>query len=179
MLKWWQLFYQEHFGTLIDVIKIRIPDRPKDGKWRLLIVAQGLANNQVYAVLEKHFTCQNYVGDLNKGIPVNERDPKDGAYAIWVRDVVEADECHKNKSANMVKEVGLKTETLLERMIHELVYFLETKDHLDIQNWTLCFGSRDSGSSVPRASWYGDEFRVDWGDVYDQYDYLRPREVIS
>jgi hypothetical protein len=42
----------------------------------------------------------------------------------------------------MIKEAGLKTETLLERMLHELVFFSETRKHLDVNNLTFCCGSR-------------------------------------
>ena len=182
MIGWWEAFYKKHFGINVSLSGIQIPDRPAVGKWRLLILVPGLTNNCVYDVLQKHFTCWRYTEDLDAGVPVNERDPsKIGAYAIWVRDVIEADDCHKNKSANMVaaERPVLKTETLLERMIHELVYFLETDGHLDTSNWTLCSGSRGAGGDVPCACWYGGKFQIDWFYAGYWNDGLRPREVIS
>ena len=179
--KGWESFYWNHFRIRIDFSKIRIPVRTLEQMRefiRSLVIAQGLTNNQVYDACQKHFPCSRYTEDLDKGVPTSERDPKNGSYFIWVRDTVEADEVHKNKSANMIRTEGLKTETLLERMIHELKYFLETGKHLDVANWTLCSGSRNSGGDVPGAYWYGGKFRVDWGCTGGRGDGLRSREAI-
>ena len=173
----WREFYRKNFGIELEK-EIKIPEK-KEGFDRLIIVVKGLTNNTVYDTCAKHFPCWRYAEDLNKAVPTSERDPKNGTYAIWVRDVIEADEVHKSKSAEMIKKEGLKTETLLERMLHELVYFLETKGHLDIQNVTLCSGSRDSDGGVPDAGWCGDGFGVCWGSTDNSYEGLRSREVIS
>jgi hypothetical protein len=180
-VKQWQTFYRKAFDLAMDT-SVKIPERTEAQEkthTRLLIITQGLTSNQVFDACAKRFRCWRHTDDLNSGVPTNERDPKNGAYAIWVRDTVEADECHRNKSANMVQEEGLKTETLLERMLHELKYFLETGKHLDIQNVTLCSGSRLSDGYVPSARWRGDKFRVYWNYVDNRSDDLRPREVIS
>ncbi len=172
-------FYRKHFG--IELGDVKIPEKtPKQAEFsRLIVVAEGLTNNQVYDACRKRFKCYRYSDDLNESVPTSERDPKNGSYAIWVRDPVEADEIHKNKSAEMIKKENLKTETLLERMLHELVYFSETGNHLDVNNWTLCSGSRYSDGNVPFADWDDSRFRVSWTYVRDRCDGLRCREVIS
>ena len=177
----WREFYRKHFGIELGE-EIKIPERNDEQKKefvRLLIVAKGLTNNIVYDACKKNFPCYKYAENLDKDVPTNERDPKNGTYAIWVRDVVEADEVHKSKSANTVKQENLKTETLLERMLHELVYFLETKKHLDIQNVTICSASRDSDDYVPDANWHSDGFDVLGYDTVDSNGSLCCREVIS
>ena len=175
----WSAFYQKYFGLTTDFLGLKIPPKPTDGKWRLLVIRQGLTNNQAYSACEKQFACYRYTVNLDKVVSTNERDPKDGSYAIWVRDTVEADPVHKNKSANMVKDAGLQTETLLERMLHELVYFSETGKHLDVTNVTLCSGSRISGGGVPYADWRDGQFRVSWYYADGRGGYRRSREVVS
>ena len=177
VLQDWKQFYKKYFGIELPN-GIKIPTK-KDGFNRLLVIAKGLTNNSVYAACEKHFPCFRYNNDLDTAVPTNERDPKNGSYAIWVRDEIEADEVHKDKSVNMIKEEKLKTQTLLERMLHELVYFLESKKHLDIQNWTLCSGSRDSDGRVPGAGWDDGQFYVRWDSVDFRVGSLRSREVVS
>ncbi len=178
----WVTFYREYFFFRPDFSGLKIPERTDEQKkefTRLLVIAKDITNNHVYRTCQKQFICLSYADNLDEAVPTNERDPKNGLYAIWVRDTVEADKVHKNKSADMIKQANLTTETLLERMIHELVFFSETGKHLDVKNATLCSGSHYSGGDVPRARWYDDLFRVGW-DVTDyRDDDLRSREVVS
>ena len=43
--------------------------------------------------------------------------------------------------------------TLLERLLFELGYFLATNRQLDVENGTLCSGSRDSDGDVASVDW--------------------------
>lgn len=181
-VKLWESFYQKVFNLTVNLSGVKIPERTAKQKrefTRLIIVACGLTQNQVYKACEDRFPCYRYAQDLDTAIPTNEREPKNGSYAIWVCDTVEADKIHRNKSADMIREEGLKTETLLERMLHELKFFTETSKHLDVNNVTLCSGSRRSDGDVPGGGWNGDEFGVGWYGADDRDVYLRPREVIS
>jgi len=165
----------------VDFSEIKIPKRTeaeKGGFTRLIIVLQGLSLNNVYDACQRHFKCWRYTEDLDWAIIKNER-INTISYAIWVRDTVEADEVHKNKSAEMIKKENLKTETVLERMIHELKYFLESGKHLDIRNVTLCSGSRDSDGCVPDIDWDGGEFGMSWCSTGKRGGNIRFREVIS
>jgi len=174
----WERFYRKSFDLRVDFSSVPIPPKP-EGFDRLIVVARGLTLNQVYDVLAKHFPCWRYAEDLDKAIPNNDRYPNTGAYAIWVRDRVEADEENKNLSANDLASQNHKGITLLERMIYEFKCFDETGQHLDTQNWTLCSGSRFSGGGVPGAYWHDGRFEVGWYCPDDSSDRLRSRSVVS
>lgn len=66
---------------------------------------------------------------------------------------IEADENLKNLSADDLKKKKIKGITLRERLLLELQYFKTTGEHLDIDNITLCSGSRYSDGSVPDVYW--------------------------
>lgn len=65
---------------------------------------------------------------------------------------IEADPEMANKSADELGEPE-KYITIRERLLMELQYFKETGQHLDLENVTLCAGSRYAGGSVPRVYW--------------------------
>jgi len=174
----WRIFYQKFFGTDIDFSSIRIPEK-QPGFDRLIVVAQGLTLNQVYGKCAENFPCSRYIDDLDKAITQNDRNPIKGSYAIWVRDRIKADEELKNLSANDLKKKNILGITLLEHLLYGLKYWVETGKHLDIQNWTLCAGSRDSGGGVPSGRWYGDRLGVSWDDPDYRYVGLRARAAVS
>lgn len=171
----WQEFWSQH-GFQINPAGIIIPARRKEFD-RLLVIPQGLTNNQAYELCAKQFACWRYMDDLDK--IQNDRNPNTGTYAVWVRDCVEADEELKNLSANQIAQQRIIGITLLEREVYELKCYSETNNHLDQKNWTLCSGSRDPGGGVPNAFWLDAEFRVDWCNPADANDSLRCREVVS
>ena len=103
----------------------------------------------------------------------------DQDYAIWVRDRVEADEELKNKSADDLKASGTNCIILEERLMLEFFYYWKNKSHLDIQNVTLCAGSRYSDGGVPCVSWYGDGLLVGWFGRAGANGYLRARQAVS
>ena len=175
----WFHFYKEHFGLEPNFATLNIPEQ-RAGFTRLIVVAQGVTIQQVYDKCKQLFGTWKYTDNsLDQAVPTNDRDTKNGHYAIWIRDRVEADEELKNKSANDLKKANTPGITLLERLLLELKYFKETGKHLDIENWTLCSGSRRSDGNVPYVFWDGVKLGVDWYYVDDAYDYLRAREVVS
>jgi hypothetical protein len=169
----WQVFYRCDFSD------INIPAQ-KEGFTRLVIVAQGMDLQRAFSKCKQMFPSGKYGGgSLDTAVPTNDRDSKNGSYAIWMRDRVEADEELSNKSANDLKQESIKGITLLERLLLELKYFGETGKHLDLKNWTLCSGSRYSDGSVPCVYWGVGKLEVD-GDTVDFRDpRLRSREVVS
>lgn len=180
-VKQWEIFYREVFDITDDFSQVKLPER-KEGFNRLIIVTKGLTMNRVYDACAKRFTCWRYSDDLDASVIENDRDAnRNGTYAIWVRDVVEADENLKNLSSNNIKKQKIKGVTLMERMLHELKYFLETGKHLDFDNITLCTGSRYSDGGVPNVYWYRDERRlyVSWRHAGRRYDALRSRQAVS
>lgn len=92
----------------------------------------------------------------------------------WVQ---EADEELKNLSAEDLKKTGIQCITLRERLIMEKMWFDKMGTHLDIDNWTLCAGSRYADGDVPFVRWYGDELYVYGDGPRDAYGGLRARAV--
>lgn len=174
----WRKFYQKHFSMELNFADVIVPDKPMEGTWRLLIIAQGLTMNQVYDSMSKAFKCWRYNDDLDAKVPKNIRDTKT-AYAIWVRDGVEPDEKYLGKSTNQADPDMTIGQILLERMIHEIVFFDETGNHLDIKGVTFCTGSRHSDGYVPGVHWYDGKVRVYWCSLdYSDSDYGL-REAVS
>src|SRR3989344_8143116 len=177
-LEAWRKIYHDHFG--IELGSVVIPAHRK-GFDRLIVVAYGITTQQAYDICEKLFPCWKSTDrNLDEAIQTNDRMPTGGTYAFWVRDRIEADEELKNLSANDLSSQGIATETVLERELHEIVYFLETGGkHLDIKYTTLTAGSRSDGGDVPDAFWDDGEFGVDvdWCGPDDAGDGLRGRQV--
>ncbi|HEV8666227.1 MAG TPA: hypothetical protein VN665_00050 [Candidatus Paceibacterota bacterium] len=173
---WWEQFYLKHFDLTVDLLALHIPAKPAYA-CRAIVIVPGITNNQVFDACTKAFKTWRYDSDLNTVCDIVKR--PEGPYVVWVRDVVEADDKMKNKSAKDIEVAGTNTLTLKERMILELAYFDETGKHLDIDNWTLCAGSRDSGGRVPHVHWNDDKLHVGWTYVDDRDSYLRARVAAS
>src|SRR3989338_5454483 len=170
----WQKFW-ERMGIGADLRNVKILKKPK-GFDRLLV--NPLTPQKAYDLCESKskFKCWKYSSEsLDKIIFHEDRSAVDGAYAIWVRERVEADEENKNRSANDLAKAKFSGITLTERLVYELKLHDETGKHLDISNWTLCSGSRDSGGDVPSVGWSGhdSEMRVSRARPSDAGDGLR------
>jgi hypothetical protein len=175
----WFSFYRDVFGLETDFSSLRIPER-KECFDCLIVVAQGMTPQKLYDKCKELFLCWKYTDRNLDEIITSDRTAKDGPYAVWVRDGVEADEELKNLSVNQLKSMNISGITLEERLLLELKLFKKTGKHLDIQNWTLCAGSRDSDGGVPFVSWDGgSELRVFWYDSGGASDGLRARAAVS
>jgi len=178
LLYTWQSFYHQVFGAEVDCFGIDIPER-QDGFDRLLVIAEGMTPQRLYDKCVELFSCWKWTDDNLDEVVSSERTAKSGAYAIWVRDRVEADEELKNISADKLKERNIPGITLEERLIYELKYFKETGKHLDIDNITLCSGSRLSSGGVPLVYWFRSEMRVLWAGPDVRGGGLRARQAVS
>ena len=175
----WQQLYLAEFGLTCDFSSLVIPKWRK-GFDRLIVVAQDLTIEKVFQQCQKHFPCWKYTDrDFDIAVPKNDRTSQAGSYAIWVRDTVEADPERKNCSARYLERKHILGITLLERLLLELKYFLETGKHLDIQNWTLCSGSRRDDGYVPDVYWRDSQLEVTWCSPGFACDFLRSREVVT
>lgn len=176
-IAWWEGFYQKHFGLALDHSMLHVPAKPEYACRPVLVVPQ-INNNQVFDACTKAFKGKawRYEDDLNTVTDIVER--PQGPYVVWVHDTVEADADMANKSAEDIAAAGTNTMTLRERMVLELAYFDETGKHLDIENVTLCAGSRYRGGRVPHAHWLG-EFGVGWCHPRRRYPSLRARVAVS
>lgn len=170
----WQKFYNDVFGLELDFSEVRIPEK-KDGFDRLIVVACGMTPQRLFDKCQEMFPSLKYTDKNLDEFIKSDRTVQNGHYAIWVRDRIEADEENRNLSANDLKERGGDEETLEERELHELKFFKETGRHLDLQNWTLCTGSRNSFGSVPCANCNDGKFKVNWNNPRNHNDNLRSR----
>ena len=173
----WQEFYRG-LGLDCDLSDVVIPDDP-GGFGRVIIMAKGITPQSAYDFCVKNFPCWKYTDKSLDEIVTSERTIQNGAYAIRIRDRVEADEELKNRSANDLKQQGIVGITLEEREIFELKFFKETGKHLDINNWTLCAGSRYCVGYVPLVRWRSDWMLVSWRIPGRAHGRLRSRQAVS
>lgn len=174
----WEVFYREHFRVEKDFSKLSIPKKQK-GFDRLIVVAEGMTPNKIFARLKELMPTSVFKWWDKSDKVISDRMADKEDYAIWVRDRVEADEELKNKSANDLKKEDIPGITLGERLLYELKFFDETGKHLDVDNWTICAGSRGRDGDVPRVHWYDGEVSVNWDGPGHRRDYIRARAVVS
>lgn len=148
----------------------------KEDYWTINI-PKGLTIEQAYKDCQALFSCWRWTDDNFDQI-VNSERTSEKAYSIKVKANIEADENLKNLSADDLKDKSIQGITLLERLVLEKDYFKQTGNHLDVQNITLCSGSRGSGGVVPRVCWGGGKLYVCWYGPDDRSDHLRAREVV-
>ena len=175
----WQEFYRKYFRITVDFSDVIIPEDP-GGFPRVIFIPEGLTFATVIKALREKFKVSLYTEDLDKDVTENIRTP-DKSYAIRVHGRQEADEEWKDTSASQLKEQNVNCVTLMERLVDELKWFDETGEHMDIDNWTLCAGSRYSGGRVPGVGWRSGSrgLRVGWCALGRAGGDLRARQAVS
>jgi hypothetical protein len=122
-----------------------------------------ITEQRLYDSCRERFNCWKYTSNsLDKVVVMNERDPRKGSYVVWFRDRVEADEELSNLSAIELEKMKIPGITLLERVVMEYDYFNRTNGHLDIENMTICSGSRYLCGDLPRVRWDGEKLFFHW-----------------
>jgi len=178
----WLDFYRKEFGLECEPLLVCPEKRhPEVGKsfGRMIVVAQDIRMQCVFDQCQNHFNCHKHTEmELDAVVQSNDRLSASGSFAVWVRDCAEADEEHRYRSANALKQMNIFGITLLERLLYELKYFLETGKHLDVRNITLCSGSIDIEGHVPDVFWDGEKMNVGWFSPDANYGNLRTREVV-
>lgn len=180
VLEGWQKFYQDFFEVDVDLTTIRIPAK-QAGFDRLILIVRGIRLNRVWNIHEelKIPRWQWWSGSLEKAIQASERGSVKTTYALWVRDRQEADEELRNLSAERIANQKINTESLLERLVHGLKYFDETKNHLDVQYVTLCASSRYADGGVPEVCRDGNgHLHVDGSHPTDRCLLVRARQAV-
>jgi len=160
----WQKFYKTQFDWDVDFSQVIIPSLPEFGKWRLIFIAKGMTMNLAFDKASKLFSTWRYNDDLDKAVTTNIRNTQN-SYAIWVQDEVEPDVAYLGKSTRQADPDMNLGITVLEGIILEMKYFLETDNHLNIKGATFCSGSRGSDGNVPGVDWSSGGFRVSWCDL--------------
>lgn len=172
----WQNFYSGLGIDCEELSGVIIPDDP-GGFSRELIMAE-VTPQSSYDLCAELFPCQQWPDENLDKIVISDRDTKNGPYAIRFRDRVEADKELKKLSAGDLKERKISGITLEERLIYELKHFKETGEHLDIDNSTLCAGSRSSRGFVPQVRWSVDVLSVRWVRPDSHFSVLRSRQAV-
>ncbi len=149
--------------------------------WVLPVLKGVTPNKVITAMRELDVQFYLYTDDLNKGVPINDRNPDNGSYLVRFVRTIEADVDLANCSADQLAKNGVKGITLLERLLLELAYFLATGEHLDVKNVTLCSGSRYSDGDVPYVHWSAGhrKVRVSWYSPGNARPFLRARAIVS
>jgi hypothetical protein len=172
----WRWIYQHYFGIELDVTKVKIGKRPK-GLARMLVVATDDLT-KIITVCESLFGMWFWNKEEVLGV-TSIRSCKKGPYVVWMRDCREAGECNRDKRSSDFEQKNCVT--LQERLLFEIVYFLETGKHLDVESVTLCGGSRYSDGNVPGVYWFSGTQTVDvyWYDVGDHDPRCAVRSAVS
>lgn len=175
-LKFWRKLCRVQFEIELDFASVRIP-KQRRGFARLIVVAKGITLDRICSVMGKLGFAP--VGANLDGI-VSDRTAENGSYAIWVRDRQEADEEMKYLSAKDLKERGISGVTIEEHFLHEIAYFfVEFGNHLDVEDATLCSGSRSPDGGVPYVRCGGARVGVRGYDHYCCTGRLRARVAVS
>lgn len=178
----WQLTYRKigmerEYEQALNTLVVRA-ENPQ--LWIVPMVQGVTCNKVVTAYRRDEVQVDPYANDLDAGMS-HDRCLSKGSYLIGFRRTVEADEKNKGKSANILAGENHKGITLPERLVLGYGYYVTTSQHLDIENWTLCSGSRFRDGSVPDVRWRSGSRRVDvhWCGLYSAHDDLRSRSVVS
>jgi hypothetical protein len=152
--------------------------------WWVSVITGVTPNKVVTWFRNRGANVYTHYGDLDDTVSTNDRDPANGSYVVCFRQTIEADSDLVDKSANMLTREGVKGITLLERLLLGMGYFLQTGDHLDKQNITLCSGSCYCGGGVglvPSVDWRVDDCRLYVGacNPDGRAGHLRTRAVVS
>lgn len=137
-----------------------------------------ITSQYIYDCCRERFNCWKcYDESLDNVVTINkDRDPRASAHVDWFRDRKEADKELKNLSAIKLEEMKIPGISLLKREVMEYEYFDRTDGHLDIDNVTLCSGSRCVDGHVPRVDWRGDKMHVYRCIPRHAFDCLRSRQ---
>ena len=139
-----------------------------------------ITTQRLYDICRERFNCWKYTkSSLDKVVVINTRDPRKGSYVGWFRDRFEADEELSNLSAVKLERMKIPGITLLEREVVEYDCFHRTNNHLDIDNMTICSGSRYVCGDVPRACWDGKRFFIHWFFTDGMNPIMRSRQIFT
>lgn len=176
-LKSWVRDYKKA-GIAISASEVIIPPKPQ-GLDRLIVVPNVMKSQAAFELCQKSFPCWKLDEEVSLDkLDQSPRNADNGAYAIWVRDRVEADEELKNRSYDQLQSQSVNIITLCERLLLEWDFFNETGEHLDIENVTLTSSLRSRGG-VFRVRCSGSRLKVDYHDRDDYRGHLRAREAVS
>jgi hypothetical protein len=180
--KWEKYFFKIH-QLKADFSNVIIPKADDDDFPWFVCVPENFSTEQAYSGGKQLYSAWKRTGkvlddilDLSFG-----RDSRRDPYIVRFHASWEADEALKNFSANMIAEKRINTSTLKERLLLGDFLYCEYKKHLDVENITLCSGSRDSDGNVLHVHWNLDHRELPIHRHHPDYadSDLRAREVVS
>jgi hypothetical protein len=148
--KWERIFRK---GSM-DFSDLVVFPRRTGHDWPIL-VPKKMANNKLFAACQEKFQCWKYTDNLDIIGPAQSF-----TTLRWFKKIQEADEDLQNLSADMLLERGTPCVWFQERLWMGLNWFMENRDHLDVQNATLIAGSRGPGGDVPLMNFDGVKINV-------------------
>lgn len=172
-------FYREVYGKK-QIPRVKLPQQRLGFSWGL-IMASFMTPQWLYDCARERIGAWKYdVESLDTLTVKNDRDAsKDGAYALYSRNRIAADEEHKGKSADAIQAANISGMTLAEYENLFIWFHWKTGKLLDPNTWTLCSGSRYQDGDVPRGHSVDGRLRVDWYNPSKTSAPLRVREVVS
>ncbi len=173
----WQKIYYEWFGMEIDISDFQIPETYNPEKHFLVLVAKEISISAVVLAIEKRFNIYLCAEGLDTSMK-SDRSPQYGSYLILFNCNIEIEQ---GLSAKDLVKKGHKGITLLERLLLEILHYSKTKQHLDIDNWILCFGSCDYEGFIPILRWDSVDNCLDFAwEIFDNpHSVLCSRFVVS
>lgn len=177
----WSKFLRDVFGLgLPSRKKIILPETRSGFGWGI-ITPEGMTNERVLQSFVGICPIWRWTKENLDELTTSVRNA-DSTRVVWVRDRVEADEEHKNKSYNDLLNAGIGGVTILERLILDRWFYYKTGRHLDMSNVTRCDGSVYSdGGDVPSVCWRGGSggLGVLGYNPVRCFGFLRSREAVS
>ena len=163
---------REHLKAILEH---RNPFDPEEKQYITIIDDGKKKTSEIIAELRKSMPVRVYYNEdkIDEEFPA-PKEPTSRKFLL----TQEADEDLKNKSANDLEQEGISGITLRERLLYELGYFNKTRQHLDIENITLCSGSRDADGHVPCVDWSSGKLYVGWHNPSYRHDFLRSRRAV-
>lgn len=173
----WIKFHRKHFGIELNYKEVlAVIPAQINSFTRLIIIPKGLTLRMIVKKIEELMPFWMYTNNLELITSVRTSEK---TYGIWIRDREEADKELKNLLADQLKEKGVNSITLEERLVLEIKFWEETGKHLDMESITLCAGSRHDAGLVLRVGWYDDKVNVHWCHADHYGGTLRVRQVVS
>ena len=159
LLKEWTSFYSSVLDVHFDRERLKgfLLPRPRLDYEAVMLIPKELTLGEVFDACIEYFPIHTQYKDLNEQVINNERESQ-FAYAIRFSEGQEP----PDKEARLLSPVKLRENhrlsmTLLERLIYGLKFFIDTGNHLDVENITVCAGSRDNCDQVPYIYTYKQE----------------------
>lgn len=185
---YWENFYRTQYDLSTNFSMVVIPQKPAEGKWKLIFIPTGLTTNCAAAVYVKALATHDdrwkqsrFEQDLDIKNLHSTRTSAE-CYAVWAQDdrLINQEFLGQSaKNADPDQQLGM---TLLEYCVYGTICFLETKQYLDAkESLTLCSGSHDTDKRIPGIEVDSKNFQVNvyWYDFNDANSYGGIRPVHS